>query len=301
LLLQGTQAALSLRSLSRLTRLQDAEFKVFSQWGEDGMIEWLVARLPGIPQRFIEFGVENYTEANTRFLLMYRNWRGLVIDGSPKNVAAIRRNEDHWKYDLTAISAFITQDNINALISNAGFSGDIGLLSVDIDGNDYWVWEAISSVTPWIVIIEYNAVFGDLKPLTIPYDPGFTRMTAHHSALYYGASVLALEQLAARKGYILLGSNRAGNNLFFLRQDAMAAIAPLIADRQPSPSLYAEARSLKGELSLIRGTARRNIINDMFVTNVATGITAPLEQMGDLYSPGWIEIQQGNNSAETLS
>lgn len=290
-MLQGAQAALQLRGLNQLSSLQDAEFKVFSQWGEDGIIEWLISRLPGIPQSFVEFGVENYTEANTRFLLSHRHWRGLIMDGSVQNIASVRARNDHWKYDLTAIDAFVTRDNIDGLIAGAGFSGEIGLLSVDIDGNDYWVWESISSVNPWIVIVEYNAVLGDLKPLSIPYDAGFTRMAAHHSALYYGASAAAFEFLAARKGYVAVGSNRAGNNLFYLRKDVMAAIQPLIADRRPRPSLYAEARTPLGELSLTRGAARRHLIDEMPVTDVAHGSTATLSSMGELYSPYWMQIQ----------
>lgn len=298
LLLQGTQAALQLRGLDRIGSLQDAEFKVFSQWGEDGIIEWLVSRLPGIPQSFVEFGVENYTEANTRFLLMHRNWRGLIMDGSADNIATVRARNDHWKYDLTALHAFVTRDNINDLITGAGFGGEIGLLSVDIDGNDYWVWEAATSVNPWIVIVEYNAVLGDLKPLSIPYDTGFTRMAAHHSGLYWGASFAAFDHLAARKGYVLAGGNRAGNNLFYVRKDVMAHLAPRIADTRARPSLYAEARDQAGELTLTRGPARRDLINAMPVTDVASGTTAPLSGMGDLYSPDWMAILSGKAPSE---
>ena len=301
LLLQGTQAALLIRGLDQVSCLQDAEFKVFSQWGEDGIIEWLVSRLPNIPQSFVEFGVENYTEANTRFLLTHRNWRGLVIDGSARNIESVQTQNNYWKYDLTAVDAFITRENIDTLIADAGFSGEIGLLSVDIDGNDYWVWEAIASVNPWIVIVEYNAVLGDLKPLTIPYDPSFSRMKAHHSALYYGASLPAFELLADHKGYVLAGGNRAGNNLFYVRKDVMASILPLIADRRVRPSLYAEARDRQGQLSLTRGTNRRTLIDDMPVFDLASQSTAALSDMGELYSPHWLAIQQGKAPAEAHS
>ena len=117
----------------------DHEFKVYSQWGEDGIIDHLVQSIPITNKTFVEFGVETYTEANTLFLLKHRNWNGLVIDGSPDNVESIRRGSVLWKYDLAADCSFITKDNINEIISRNGISGDIGLLSVDIDGNDYWV------------------------------------------------------------------------------------------------------------------------------------------------------------------
>lgn len=293
LMLQGAQAALQLRSLDRLSCLSDAEFKVFSQWGEDGIIEWLVSRLPGIPQSFVEFGVEDYTEANTRFLLSHRNWRGVVLDGSAENVTRVLSRPNGWRNDLTAISAFITCENINELIGGAGFTGDIGLLSVDIDGNDYWVWSAITVVNPWVVIVEYNSILGDLKALSIPYNPEFVRLEAHHSGLYYGASAPAFEQLAARRGYVCLGSNKAGNNLFFIRRDVAHDTIAKIDDRRARTSLYAEARDTAGNLSMTYGVARREIINELPVTNLTTGITATLAQMGDLYSEYWIGMQQG--------
>ena len=96
-------------------------------------------------------------------------------------------------------------------------------MSIDIDGNDYWVWEACTAVSPAIVIVEYNSRFGSERSVTVPYDPGFVRHKAHHSCAYYGASLAALVALGARKGFAFVGSNRAGNNAFFVRRDLLAA------------------------------------------------------------------------------
>jgi hypothetical protein len=192
----------------------------------------------------------------------------------------------------------VTRDNINGLISGAGFDGEIGLLSVDIDGNDYWIWEKISAVNPWVVIVEYNSVLGDLAPLSIPYDAGFSRMAAHHSGLYWGASSAAFEHLATLRGYNLAGSNRAGNNLFFVRNDVFGPVAEAIGDHRPRPSLYAEARDKRGALTFTRGTARRALINHLPVTDVVSGATVPLAGMGELYSPYWTAIQQGKAPPE---
>ena len=126
------------------------------------------------PPSFIEFGVETYRESNTRFLLVKDNWRGLVIDGSETNVASIRALSEYWRHDLTAVASFITRDNINDLFADAGFTGEVGLLSIDIDGNDYWVWEAIDVVSPVIVVVEYNSVFGPEAQVTVPYAADFT-------------------------------------------------------------------------------------------------------------------------------
>jgi hypothetical protein len=119
--------------------IHDAEFKVFSQFGDDGIIQYLV-NIADIPNKtFIEFGVGNYTESNTRFLLANDNWTGLVMDSSEKNIRYIQRDAIYWRHDLTAVSAFVDRENINQLFTDNGFVGEIGLLSIDIDGNDYWI------------------------------------------------------------------------------------------------------------------------------------------------------------------
>ena len=205
---------LAVGRLERLARAREAgdfnahEYGVFSQWGEDGLIAHLVSRVPIEHRTFVEFGVEDYREANTRFLLMTQNWRGLVLDGSDAHIRAIRADDVSWRYDLDARCAFVTRDNINGLLRDAGFTGDLGLLSIDIDGNDYWVWEAIDAVSPRIVVAEYNSLFGARHAVTVPYDEAFVRGRKHHSNLYYGASIAALARLGAAKGYSLVGSEQ---------------------------------------------------------------------------------------------
>jgi hypothetical protein len=199
--------------------LHEREFRVFSQWGEDGIIQFLCEVVP-IPRKvFVEFGVESYHEANTRFLLTKDNWAGLVLDGDAAQVARIRQQPEYWLYNLKAIEAFVTRDNINRILSENGVTGEIGLLSIDIDGMDYWIWEAIDVVEPAIVVVEYNYRFGPHDAVTVPYRADFDRRKAHHSILYYGASLRALCELANRKGYAFVGCGSAGLNAFFVRRD----------------------------------------------------------------------------------
>lgn len=292
LLLQGTQAANLLRGLNAMECLADAEFQVYSQWGEDGILEWLIQRLPISSKRFIEFGVENFKEANTRFLLINRNWKGLIIDASPDNMRTVRQDEIYWRYDLTAVSAFINRDNITELISKNGFSGKVGVLSIDIDGNDYWVWEAIEVVNPDIVVCEYNAVFGDLYPISIPYAPDFFRTRAHASNLYFGASINALCLLAARKGYELVGTNRAGVNAFFVRRDLASAIDVCIVSKAPFHSFLRESRDENGRLTFVSGLDRSKLIADMPVVRVDTKEEVKLGELGPLYSQRWHEAME---------
>ena len=177
LILQGLDLALKNAERAPLRSIQDAEFKVFSQYGEDGILQYLI-RETGISRQetsFVEFGVQNYAESNTRFLLMNDHWRGMIIDGSKEHMDYVRNQDIYWRHDLTAIDAWIDRDNINQLIGDAGFSGDIGILSVDIDGNDYWVWEKIDIVKPVIVVVEWNSVFGSEHAISVPYNPSFQR------------------------------------------------------------------------------------------------------------------------------
>lgn len=293
LLLLGRLASWQVRSMTAISSLEQVEFKVTSQWGEDGIIDWLVERA-GIPAHlssFIEFGVESYAEANTRFLLQNRNWRGLVIDGSSSQIDRLKSERQlFWGYDLSARSAFITRENINVLLVDAGFSGEIGLLSIDIDGNDYWVWEAISAVRPIIFICEYNAVFGDVWPISIPCDPHFIRTRPEFCNLYFGASIVALRSLARRKGYRFLGTNSHGVNAFFVREDYASAFDSLGADPVIHPSKFRESMEYPGDLSLRRGLQRADLIRNLPVMNTETREIRSLGSLEPLYSDGWMRI-----------
>jgi hypothetical protein len=210
--------------------LTSAEFKVFSQWGEDGIIQYLTRCLPISRPYFVEFGVEDYQEANTRFLLQNNQWAGLVLDCSENHITSIQQSALTWKYELNAAACFVTASNINQVLSENGADGDIGLLSVDIDGNDYWIWKAIDVIKPTVVICEYNSLFGAEATVTVPYNPSFNRTKAHYSNLYYGASLSALSYLADKKGYALVAGNSHGSNAFFVRRDRLGEVRA----RQPS-------------------------------------------------------------------
>ena len=294
--LEGKNAARLIRTLNKINHLSDVEFRVYSQWGEDGILEWLIQRISISSDCFVEFGVENYREANTRFLLANRNWRGLIMDASPEFMQALRQDEVYWRYDLRAVSAFVDRDNINKLLSDNGIAGNIGVLSIDIDGNDYWIWEAIEVVNPDIVVCEYNAVFGDLHPITIPYAADFYRTRAHSSNLYFGASIAALSLLADRKGYELVGTNRAGINAFFVRRNLLPAIVSCIESTSPFPSCVRESLDETGRLTFASGLDRIELIADMPVERLDTQKTVKLRELMPLYSRGWLEMMHVRTS-----
>jgi hypothetical protein len=261
------------------TQFNDAEFRVFSQWGEDGLIQYLIDRVPVPNKIFVEFGVENYTESNTRYLAINDCWSGLVMDGSAKNIDFIQQDFISWACDVKSVSAFITSENINELLESNGIQGDIGLLSIDIDGNDYWVWEAIQCISPRIVICEYNSLFGSVARVTTPYDPAFIRDKAHHSKVYYGASIAALEYLGHSKGYTLVGGNLAGNNAFFVRNDLMAAVKPVSAMAAYQRAHFREYHDEYGHLTYDNFGSQLAKIGDLMVFDLDHQISV---KIGDL-------------------
>ena len=267
---------LHLQDLRGLDDPSDREMQVSSQWGEDGILQALVRKVPLGRRRFVEFGVEDYREANTRFLLQNDNWSGLVMDGSAANVERIALDPISWRHDLTSRCAFITRENVNDLMREHGFSDDLDLLSIDVDGNDYWIWEAVSA-TPRIVVVEYNSVFGSSLACTVPYRADFSRTTAHSSNLYYGASAAALEQLGTKRGYRLVCGNRAGNNLFFVREDVAGDLPRRTAAEAWVASRFREARGPQGVLLHTRAEAARHLIDKLALVDVITGRSFTLQ------------------------
>ena len=251
-----------------ISSLQEAEFQVFSQWGDDGIIQYLIHTVDIPNKTFVEFGVENYTESNTRFLVINDNWCGLVMDGSEQNVQYIRTDPVAWAHELHAWPAFITIQNINDLLKkflDVGYSPEIGILSVDIDGNDYWIWKEIDVIRPVIVISEYNSLWGPEQPWTIPYESDFYRESEGNSILHYGSSLRSLCDLAEEKGYYFVGCNSAGNNAYFVRKDKIGPLKPLTASEgyvlSKFRELWAGERGRISGKDRLKTTAGRKVYN----------------------------------------
>lgn len=255
-----------------LKNIQLAEFSVYSQWGDDGIIDFLTSYLDFEANTFLEFGVEDYSEANTRFLLKTKNWTGFVMDGSGQHIKKIKEDELYWQHELVAKEAFITAENINELITEAGFATNLDLLHIDIDGNDYHIWKAITCVNPILVIMEYNSIFGSNQAWTIPYEPNFVRQNKHYSHLYCGCSLLSYCDLAEEKGYAFIGSNRAGNNAYFVRKDKMKQLPTLTAEQGYVESKFRESRNQEGQLTFTRGTDRLKLLNGLEILNTRSNL-----------------------------
>lgn len=272
-LMNGKQLCF-LQSNVKVKGLSDIEFKVFSQWGEDGIIEYLVNNIPIKNKFFIEFGVENYNESNTRLLMMNRNWSGLVIDGSKENVDYIKTRDYYWKYELTALHSFITKENINSIIeenlSSLNINRDIGLLSVDIDGVDYWVLNEISCIDPSIIICEYNSLFGNKFPLTVPYDKSFVRSEKHYSNLYWGANLKAFDFLLKKRNYIYIGSNSQQLNAFFVKRELIEKYIPSLLDQSITFefSKIRDSRDQDGNLNFLDLKGKMKEVQNLELVNL---------------------------------
>lgn len=223
-----------------LENIHEAEFKIFSQWGDDGIIQYLINKID-TPKTFVDIGAGTYTQPDTRFLLEHDNWSGLAIDAS--SVDPLKNSELYPCYDITAKQTFVTKENVNGLIDFK----EVGLLNIDIDGNDYWVWKALK-ISPVIVIIEYNPYF-ELRPITVPYEEKFVRNTAHHSSMYYGASLTSLCDLATEKGYAFIGCNSNGGNAYFVRKDKVGNLKTVTPQEGYRETKSREHRDKNGNLT----------------------------------------------------
>lgn len=197
-------------------RLNKYEFQVFSQNGEDGIIEEIFNRIGSTNKYFIEFGVQDGLETNSTYLLL-KNWQGLWLEGNKKWVKHIENNFGVLinKEVLKVGHRFIKAENIEEIFDTFKVPNEPDLLSIDIDGNDLYVWDAIKKYQPRVVIIEYNAMYPANIKWAIKYDADkFWNGTSH-----FNASLKMQEGLGRAKGYSLVGCNFAGNNAFFVRND----------------------------------------------------------------------------------
>lgn len=214
-----------------LPSIFDTGFRVFSQFDEDGILLFLFAVLGTRSKTFVDIGsgdgVHNDNCAN---LAINWGWHGLFIDGNESLITWGRefysKHPDTFLYPPVFIHAMVKRENINELIRDAGFEGEVDLLSIDIDGNDYWVWDALECIQPRVVIIETHVEFG-LRNIVVPYDPEYVYPGRHPD--YHGASPVAMVDLACRKGYRLVGANRFGFNTIYIRNEEGADLIPSIS------------------------------------------------------------------------
>ena len=208
---------LKLRRRKASTHFNRQEYRVFSQHREDGIIDYLLNTIGDDIGRFVEFGFAP-DQCNCINLAINRGFSGLFIDGNAtKCNNAITAFKRLALDNVMVKQAFIERERLNSLIADCGIEGEIDVLSIDVDGNDYWFWQAVEVIDPRIVVIEYNASFGSQESVSIPYQADFVRYRAHPSGFYHGCSLAAIEHLGRAKGYRLLGVDETGVNAFLVK------------------------------------------------------------------------------------
>jgi hypothetical protein len=208
-----------------------AAWRRYSQHGEDGIILHLLNHIAARDGSFVEFGFAA-SECNCLNLALRHRFHGLFLDGDEKRCALGRALFRRLKRPGVIVEqAFLTRENLNDILARHGYAREIDVLSIDVDGNDAWLFEIVAA-RPRLVVIEYNASFGPERAVTVPYDPNFRRYAAHESGFYYGASLAALERLAGRRGYRLVATDPSGVNAFFLRTDLGVPEIPTLSAAQ---------------------------------------------------------------------
>lgn len=207
------------RSAGKVPPFAEVGFREFSQNGEDGILLLIFALIGTTSKRAIELCAGDGIECNTANLIINHGWDALLVDGDAANVAtaqtfyAAHGNTALWP--PTVAQAWLTAENVNDIVASAGFSGPIDLLSLDLDGIDYWIWRALDTVQPRVVVVEFQTAWGPEHAMTVRYDPQFMPTNGQGA----GASLAAFVKLGQEKGYRLVGCERLGFNAVFLRND----------------------------------------------------------------------------------
>ncbi len=208
--------------------LARSELRACSQNGEDGVLTEVLRRT-GVSARpfFVEFGIESGFEGNCVFLADVLGWDGAFMEADPAHHAALAA-----KYDanprVRTLRAAVTPGNISALFASLDVPSEPDVVSIDIDGVDYWVWRGLEGYRPRVLVVEYNGSLGTRDALVVPEDFG-----GWDGSNYFGASIAALERLGRARGYTLVHTEMTGANAFFVRDD----LAPAF----PEPALIRSA------------------------------------------------------------
>jgi hypothetical protein len=258
----------------KIKTFSETGYKVFSQNGEDGFIDYLLFSLNITKPKFVEIGIGTYKECNTRFLFERIAPEGLVIDYIEDLEKKIKKNIRFWKGDLTVINQLVDPDNIITILEKNNFHTETDLFSLDIDGIDYWILDKLPENFSKICVIEYNSVFGDELEITVPNKKNFTRKEYHFSHLCYGVSLKALIKKMSEKGFIFVGSNELNNNAFFVQKKYQNNLNIDLPDtsylKKFTNSNIRESRDRNGNLNYLRKEERLKAIENCEVIDLSS-------------------------------
>jgi hypothetical protein len=213
--------------------IAEAGFRCHSQFEEDGIILYVLAAIGMSTKKVVEICCGDGYECMATNLILSHGYEGFLFDGDDNNTAAatrfFKRKRDCLLTPPKIRQAWVTKENINTLLREVGATGEVDLFSLDMDGNDYYIWQAISEIQPRLCVLEtHNLVPADIS-VTIPYDPNFNCWSKDGPEQYFrSASLLAMKKLSESKGYRLIGAHKHGFNVFFLRNDLGQDIFPAV-------------------------------------------------------------------------
>ena len=258
---------------SEIKNLSDADYKVFSQTGEDGIIDYLLYSLNIKLPKFVEIGVGDYRESNTRYIFQKNCSRGLIVDKNKNLEKKVSKIVKLWKGDLTIIETAVTSENILHILNSNDFDNNLDVFSLDVDGIDYWILEVLPEKLSKIVVLEYNPTFGPNLEVTIPNLKDFDRKKYHYSSLCYGASLKALVKLMNQRKYIFVGSNIACFNAFFVLESEVEKLNLNLPDKNDltkyTTSYIRESRSIENKLNYLSGKQKLKEIENCEVIDLS--------------------------------
>ena len=270
----GLSHILNMRSkYKNIKNINDLDYKVFSQNGEDGIIDYLLYSLKIDKPKFVEIGIGDYSECNTRFLFERTSPKGLVVDCIEDLKTKVSKNIKLWRADITILEEFISSKNINSILKKYNFDKNIDLFSLDVDGIDYWILKELPKNFSKIAIIEFNSTFGSEKEITVPYKKNFDRSKYHYSNLCYGASLKAINNIMKKKGFIFIGTNLHRVNAFFVSKKYINKIGLRIPKNKDLKkyvdSNIRESRAKNNLLSYLSGKKKIQIIKDCEIIDLS--------------------------------
>jgi hypothetical protein len=222
-----------LRHKEPLPSFGEVEFRAFSQNGEDGILLYIFSLIGTTNNICVEICAADGIQCNSANLILNHGFTGLLVDGDEKAIergrAFYSRHPDTFSFPPRFAHAWVDRETVNALIARHEIGGEIDLLSIDLDGVDYWVWDAIDVIKPRVVVVETQCIWGTDRSVTVPYSPDFKSPLVNGFGLYCGASLPAFVSLGRRKGYRLVGAQALGFNAFFVRDDLGPNVLPEVS------------------------------------------------------------------------
>lgn len=252
------------KNYKNIKNLNEVDYKIFSQNGEDGIIDYLLFSLKIEKPKFVEIGVGDYSESNTRFIFERCSSEGLIIDSIDNFKEKVSKNVKLWRGDIQIIQKNIDTENILESLQEYNFSENVDLFSLDIDGIDYWILKKLPKKFCKILVAEYNPYFGDKLKISVPNIKNFNRSKYHYSNLCFGASLKSIIDLMEEKGFIFVGSNIFKNNAFFVNIDFKQELSIEYPDKENLLSHvnanFRESRNKNNDLSYL---SKSKIINEI--------------------------------------